>query len=136
MPFFSKSRVYAVLGASSNPAKFGHKVTAWYLERDLPVYAINPGSSPILGLVPVKNIAAAYDLTQSEHPDADGLSLSVITPPQVTKEAIKNAKGVKSVWFQPGSWDEDCVEVAKAAGIEVVTGCILVSGDSNLQAVL
>lgn len=44
----------------------------------------------------------------SQLPDARQTALSFLTPPQVTRKVLEEAKtaGVKSVWLQPGSFDE------------------------------
>lgn len=73
-------------------------------------------------------------------------SLSVITPPPVTLQILKEAKeaGVPAVWLQPGSFDDEGLRYAKTefkAGIggfeEGTVGgegwCVLVDGDRALQ---
>ena len=48
-------------------------------------------------------------------PDAPSFSLSVITPPKVTRELLKEAKeaGILAVWLQPGRFDEEGLEYAR-----------------------
>jgi hypothetical protein len=72
--------------------------------------------------------------------------LSVITPPAVTKKLLQEAKeaGVRAVWLQPGSFNDDILEYAKkefpgaAVGGDGGRGgegwCVLVDGDGGLRA--
>ncbi|KAI1481921.1 NAD(P)-binding protein [Daldinia eschscholtzii] len=147
--FFSSPQ-FAVVGASTNPAKFGHKVFTWYHAHSLPVTPINPASASIetpFGVHPtVKSLA---DL-----PDPQHTSLSVITPAPVTLNVLKEAKklGIPAVWLQPGTWDDAVLDYARGAeGAEdggyagaVVAGdggnghggwCVLVDGERGLKAV-
>ncbi|KAF5625394.1 hypothetical protein F52700_9113 [Fusarium sp. NRRL 52700] len=143
---FFASSAYAVAGASSNPAKFGHRglvVFAWYLHHDLPVTPINPGSETINALnkdhPTVPSVTALSNPTQT--------SLSVITPPAATLKVLQEAKekGIPSVWLQPGSFDDAVLKFANAPGAfeAVVAGdggrghegwCILVDGERGLKA--
>lgn len=138
--FFSSPR-FAVVGASQNPSKFGYKVFAWYHTHGLPVTPINPGTAEI------KLPSHAYKTVASPAALDDPLqtSLSVITPPAVTKKIVEEAKrvGVRAVWLQPGSFDDDILEYTKANFEAAVGGaggrggegwCVLADGDSILQA--
>jgi predicted CoA-binding protein len=57
-------------------------------------------------------------------------SLSVITPPEVTRRVVADAiaAGVKNIWMQPGAQDDQASESARAAGINVIDdgSCVLV----------
>ncbi|KAF4986266.1 hypothetical protein FGRMN_10923 [Fusarium graminum] len=140
---FFQSSAYAVAGASSNPAKFGHRVFVWYLNHDLPVTPINPGSETINALnkdhATVPNVKALPNPTQT--------SLSVITPPAATLQVLREAKekGIPSVWLQPGSFDDAVLQFANAPGTfeAVIAGdggrghegwCVLVDGERGLKA--
>ncbi|KAF5019646.1 hypothetical protein F66182_8350 [Fusarium sp. NRRL 66182] len=138
--FFSSS-AFAVAGASSNPAKFGHRVFAWYLNHDLPVTPINPGSATINALN--KDHAAVPNVTALSNPAQT--SLSVITPPAATLKVLQEARdsGIPSVWLQPGSFDDAVLKFANGAFEAVVAGeggrghegwCILVDGERGLKA--
>ncbi|KAL5119444.1 hypothetical protein ACEQ8H_002714 [Pleosporales sp. CAS-2024a] len=139
--FFASPR-FAVAGASSDPSKYGHKVFAWYLRHSLPVTPINPRA-------PTVNILARDHTTVPspaalDDPPASSYSLSVITPPAVTKQLLKEAKeaGVPAVWLQPGSFDSEGLEYAKANFKAAIGGdggdggegwCVLVDGEEGLR---
>ncbi|KAL7913238.1 CoA binding domain-containing protein [Trichoderma velutinum] len=139
--FFS-SPFFAVVGASSNPAKFGHKVHAWYLNHDLPVTPINPASKTV----------TVHDEDYPTLPDVKSLpkptetSVSIITHPGITINVLKEAKsvGIPAVWLQPGTFDKDVLDFALADGTfeAVVYGeggrgsegwCVLVDGGKALK---
>jgi predicted CoA-binding protein len=125
--FFKPHRIYAVAGASSNVQKFGHKVLAWYVDRDLPVTPINFRNETILGLSSVSNIK------QLAIPEYSTVGLSVVTPPAVSKELLQdvatlNGK-VEAIWFQPGTYDDEVIELAHKVVPVVIQDCILINGD-------
>ncbi|KAI7282926.1 hypothetical protein KC345_g3220 [Hortaea werneckii] len=140
--FFS-SPTFAVAGASSNTAKFGHKIFAWYLLRSLPAIPLNPGCSSItVGQTSHNTVASPSQL-----PDPQSTSLSVITPPAVTRELLREAKaaGVKAVWLQPGSFGDEEWEFAVKEWPGAAVGgfgegtrggegwCVLVDGDRAMK---
>jgi hypothetical protein len=68
----------------------------------------------------------------------------VITPPAVTKVLLKEAKeaGVPAVWLQPGSFDKEVLEYARANFKAAIAGnggggsegwCVLVDGEEGLR---
>lgn len=80
-------------------------------------------------------------------PDAPMTALSFVTPPSVTRTALAEAKsaGVKSVWLQPGSFDDEILKYAKDNFENTIGGfedgtvggegwCVLVDGENALQA--
>ncbi|KAI0404637.1 CoA binding domain-containing protein [Xylaria palmicola] len=143
---FFASPQFAVVGASSNPAKFGHKVLVWYQAHKLPVTPINPASDTIT--TPYGENVAVKSV--SELPDPKQTSLSVITPPPVTLEVLKEAKrvGIPAVWLQPGTFDDKVLafahgKVADGYTGEVIAGkggvggegwCVLVDGEKGLRS--
>jgi hypothetical protein len=82
--------------------------------------------------------------TALSDPPASSYSLSVITPPAVTKKLLKEAKeaGVPAVWLQPGSFDKEVLEYAQANFEAAIAGnggrggegwCVLVDGEEGLR---
>ncbi|KAF2013067.1 NAD(P)-binding protein [Aaosphaeria arxii CBS 175.79] len=137
--FFSSPR-FAVAGASSDTAKFGHKVFAWYLQHSLPVTPLNPRAPTITALSADHETVAS----PSKLADPSSYSLSVITPPAVTKNLLKEAKeaGVPAVWLQPGTFDDEVLEYARREFKAAIAGeggnggegwCVLVDGEEGLK---
>ena len=134
--FFSSPH-FAVAGASQDPAKFGYKLLAWYAARSLPVTPVTPSRSSI----DVSSTAYTTVATPLNLDSPSNTSLSIVTPPAVTRKVLKDAKeaGVAAVWLQPGSFDEEGMNFAKrefeGAAIGGMDGrggegwCVLVDGD-------
>jgi predicted CoA-binding protein len=159
--FFASPR-FAVAGASSDPSKYGHKgeqklcnavdteilighlVFAWYLDHSLPVTPLNP-RVPSITIPSVSKTTYTTTSSPSQLTNAPTYSLSVITPPAVTKTLLKEAKeaGVPAVWLQPGSFDKEVVDYARENFKAAIAGegggggegwCVLVDGEAGLKA--
>ncbi|OHX00422.1 CoA binding domain-containing protein [Colletotrichum incanum] len=142
--FFS-SNFFAVVGASSNTAKFGHKIFAWYLAHSIPAIPVNPTASTVHALG--KDHPTIPNLSALPHPKET--AVSIITPPPATLQVLREAKnlGVPAVWLQPGTFDDNVLEFARGEGgfEAVVAGfgggtrggegwCVLVDGERALKA--
>jgi predicted CoA-binding protein len=117
-------------------------VLAWYHSHGLPVTPINPTTAEIK--LPSEGYKTVATPSALEAPST--VALSIITPPSVTRKILEEAKsiGIQAVWLQPGSFDEDGLEYAKANFKAAVGGhggqggegwCILADGESALEAV-
>lgn len=112
---------FAVVGASDETYKYGHKVYKNYLSHNKIAYPVNPNLKTVLG--------------NPAFPDLNSLpekvkSVSIITPPKVTEKVVADAitAGVEHIWMQPGAESVEAIRTAEAAGINVIHGgpCILV----------
>lgn len=112
---------FAVVGASEDPEKYGHKCYASLINHGYKAYPINPKAKTILGNPAFANLAALPEKVQS---------LSVITPPAVTEKVVDDAiaHGIKNIWMQPGAESPAAVAKAQSAGLNVISGgaCLLV----------
>jgi predicted CoA-binding protein len=110
---FINKRVWAIVGASHNPAKFGNKIVRDLHSAGYIVYPINPKQGEIEGL---KVYAGLADLP--EKPDV----VDVVVPPAVTEKVVRQVQelGLPRVWMQPGSESEDAVRFCEENGIAVV----------------
>ena len=118
--FIDKKNVIAVVGASRNPEKYGHKVYKDLKEAGYKVYPVNPNASEILGDKCYPNLESL-----PERPDV----VTVVVPPRVTEKIVKACKdlGIWRVWMQPGSESDRAIQFCRDAGIKVVHGvCIIV----------
>ncbi|CAN0100033.1 unnamed protein product [Scytosiphon promiscuus] len=113
---------FAVVGASTNRSKFGNKVLRCYLWREKAVVPVNPREEEIEGQNCVKSLA---DL-----PEPREVSVSVVTPPAVTLGVVEEAGrlGVKRLWLQPGSENDEVLSKAEELGLDIIHGepCVLV----------
>ena len=112
---------FAVVGASTNRAKYGNKVLRNYLQVGREVVPVNPRADEIEGVPTVSSLA---DLPTHDH------AISIITPPKITLEVVREAAelGHRHLWMQPGAESPEAVELAEERGLEVIHGgpCLLV----------
>ena len=118
---FLASPAFGVVGASSNPHKFGNKVLRCYLQHGHRAIPVNPNESQIEGIACV---AAITDLP------AEVKSISMITPPKVTEQLVPLAiaKGIENIWMQPGAESPAAIELCRKHNINVIAdgSCLLV----------
>ncbi|KAL2256997.1 hypothetical protein VTK26DRAFT_790 [Humicola hyalothermophila] len=140
---FFQAPKFAVVGASTNTAKFGYKVFAWYVHHGLPATPVNPVAKSI----PVDGIEHATVASLGDLPDEpkDAYAVSIITPPAVTLKTLEQAKalGIQSVFLQPGTFDDTVLQYATANFKTVLAGdgghgsegwCVLVDGERGLKS--
>jgi len=118
---FLSAKTYAVAGASTKRAKYGNKVFRALVDSGRIVYPLNPMADEIEGHQAYASIADLPVIPES---------LSIITPPQVTRTVVTDAiaVGVKNIWMQPGAEDESASQAAREAGLNVIDdgSCVLV----------
>lgn len=118
---FLAAETFAVAGASQQPHKYGNKVFRALLLAERETYPLNPKKCVIEGHQAYANLADLPVVPQS---------LSIITPPRVTRQVVGEAiaVGVKHIWMQPGAEDEKAADTARNNGINVIDdgSCILV----------
>ena len=118
---FLASPAFGVVGASSNPRKFGNKVLRCYLQHGHRAIPVNPNESQIEGIACV---AAVTDLP------AEVKSISMITPPTVTEQLVPLAiaRGIENIWMQPGAESPAAIELCRKHNINVIAdgSCLLV----------
>jgi predicted CoA-binding protein len=118
---FLAAKTYAVVGASARTHKYGYKVFKALLASDRETYPLNPVTEEIDGHKAYPKIADLPIVPEA---------LSIITPPEVTRQVIADAiaVGVKHIWMQPGAEHDEASQSAREAGINVIDdgSCILV----------
>jgi predicted CoA-binding protein len=118
---FLAAKTYAVAGASARTHKFGYKVLKALLATGRETYPLNPVTDEIEGHKCYPKISDLPVVPES---------LSIITPPEVTRQVVAEAiiAGVKNIWMQPGAEHHQASESAREAGIRVIDDgrCVLV----------
>ena len=118
--FLNKRNIFAVVGASRNPNKYGYRVYKDLKEAGYEVYPVNPNTDKILG---ERCYPGLGDLPTK--PDV----VDVVVPPKVTEEIVKACKrlGITKVWIQPGSESETAIKFCDDNSIDVVHGvCVMI----------
>lgn len=118
---FLASPAFGVVGASADRSKYGNKVLQCYLQKGKQVVPVNPKEKEIEGR---PCVAAVADLPEEVQ------SISVITPPRVTEQVVRDAaaRGIKNIWMQPGAESSEAVDYCRRHNINVIAdgSCILV----------
>lgn len=119
------ARTFAVVGASTNPGKYGNKVFLSLRRHGKVVHAVNPAAAARGEQLE----GEAFYASVADLPEVPEVVVAVVPPP-VTEKIVDElaAVGVKNLWMQPGAESAKAVEKAHAAGITTVHGgpCIMV----------
>ena len=124
----NKDYTYAIIGASNNTEKYGHKVLNDLKNSGYKVIPINPKGEKILGLKTYKTLEEANE----EQKNIDVVIF--VVPPRITEDILNSVKkiNIKKVWLQPGSESKEAIEFCKENNIECVHDmCIMIRRISN-----
>jgi hypothetical protein len=109
----------AVIGASSDRAKYGNKAVRAYLRQGWTVYPVNPNERAVEGLATFRrviDIPGPVDRATLYVPPAVGLGLL---------EDVA-AKAIKELWVNPGAESDALLEKAERLGLEAIAACSIV----------
>ncbi|WFD29645.1 hypothetical protein MSPP1_000655 [Malassezia sp. CBS 17886] len=141
MNTFFHAKQYAVIGASKDRAKFGNRVLRWYQGQHLPVTPVHPALTEIEGAHAVPSLHGVID--QAAGPGAGTTSVSVITPPAVSLQVLREFSGdsrIQAFWLQPGAADGTVVQWLRSQPEDVQERivwsgpCILKQGEQLARA--
>ena len=120
----ARSRTVAMVGASNNPTRPSYFVFSYLRTKGkLQVVPINPTIAEIDGIKAYPTLAAYA--AQNGPPDIVDVFRRPADAPAVAREAI--AAGAKAIWFQYGVINQEAIDLADAAGLDVVVDrCIKV----------
>jgi len=112
--YLTECRNIAVVGASPNPEKDSHKVTAYLIEHGYTVFPIYPKEEKILGRKVYRSL--------EEIPEPVDMVVVFRKPAAVgpVADACIGRGDVKVLWTQKGIVNNEAAEKAEAAGIRVV----------------
>lgn len=114
---------WAVVGANPKPEKYGNKIYKKLVSHGYDVVPVNPVYEEVEG---VKTVGSLLDLKEPV------TCVNVVVSPKRSLQVVKDAieLGIKYLWFQPGAFNEEVIDLAENAGIEVVFhACVLVELD-------
>jgi predicted CoA-binding protein len=115
------AETFAVVGASTNPQKYGYRVYTSLKNFGKTAYPVNPRAKEIDGDTSYASVA---DL-----PETPEVVVSV-APPTVTEDLVGQLadRGITNLWMQPGAESNAAIQGAEKAGIATVHSgpCILV----------
>lgn len=113
-------KVWAVVGANQNPEKYGNMIYKKLRLRGYEVYAVNPLYDTVEGDQCYKDLKSLPKL-----PDV----INMVVSPKRSKAFVEEAAGlgIRYIWFQPGTYDDEVLDLAMKLGLETVQSCVLVA---------
>ena len=118
--FLNKKNIFAVIGVSRNPDKYGNKV---YLDLRKAGYRVFPINQKINKIYGDKCYPTLNDLPKK--PDV----VNIVVPPEITEKIVRDCKklGINKVWFQPGSESKKVINFCKNHKIKILKDiCVIV----------
>ena len=112
-------KTVAVIGASTDRAKFGNKAVRAYVKQGFTVYPVNPKETEIEGMPGFKSIA--------DVPVRPNL-ISIYLPPPVVLKVLPDiaAQGCDELWLNPGTESDAVLAEAERLGLNVIQACSIV----------
>lgn len=111
---------WAVVGANQKSDKYGNMIYKKLKLRGYEVYPVNPFFDEIEGDICYKNLTAI-----PEKPEV----IDMVVGPDKARSVIEEAAmlGIEYIWFQPGTYNDEVLDLAKRLGLKVVQACVLVA---------
>lgn len=108
-------KVWAVVGVTEDEDRFGYKIWKILKENDYTAYGVSPKYDEIDGEKIYKTIS---DLP--EKPEV----IDMVVNPKIGKSILEEAAdlGVKYIFFQPNTYNDELVAYADELGLETLTG--------------
>lgn len=110
------AKTVAVVGASTNRAKFGNKAVRAYKEQGWTVYPITPGADQVEGLRAYRSIA-----------DVPGPidRITLYLPPAIALQVLPDIAAARPAEFfvNPGADDPQVIEKARQLGLQPIQAC-------------
>ena len=112
-------KTVAVIGASSNRAKYGNKALRAYERQGYRVIPINPNEVEVEGH---RTFASVLDV-----PEPIDMA-TVYVPPEIGVRVLEDIakKGIPEVWLNPGADEPEVVARARELGLQPVIACSIV----------
>jgi len=113
-------KVWAVVGANQSPEKYGNKIYKKLKERGYEVFPVNPVYDTVEGDPCYKELSALPKVPEV---------IDIVVPPKRSKLIVEEAAklGIKYVWFQPNTYDDEILRLADELNLTVLLDCVLVA---------
>ena len=122
----ASARTIAVVGASDDPAKPGHRIPAALRRRGWQIVPVNPNDTVVLGEMTYPSISAlpeGVDVVEVFRPSDEA--------PEIVREVAR--RGIPAVWLQEGIVSEEAAALATANGLDYVENTCMGTLAHNLD---
>jgi uncharacterized protein len=104
---------WAVIGFTDDKSKYGYKIFNKLKQKGYTVYGVNPKYDEIDNIKVYNSIKDVPEKVDC---------ISMVVNPKLSSKALDDIAqlGIKYVWFQPGTFDEDVLNKAKTLGLDIV----------------
>ena len=113
LALFAATKTIAVVGASNDQDKMGHRIPSYLQSQGYEMIPVNPRGGEILGreaVASLSDIGDPVDVVQVFRPPAE--------TPGIAREAV--AMGARVLWLQLGIASEEAEKIARDGGMTVV----------------
>ena len=109
-------KTVAIIGASSNRAKYGNKALRAYERQGYRVIAINPNEAEVEGHRTYPSVLDVHDQNDL---------VTDYVPPENGERVLDDfpKKGIAEVWLNPGADEPEVVSRARELGLQPVIAC-------------
>ncbi|MHA1410586.1 MAG: CoA-binding protein [Candidatus Odinarchaeia archaeon] len=118
--FLDIKNIFAVVGVSRDPSKYGHRIYFTLRRLGYKVYAVNPNLDIVNG------DRVYHSLSElPEKPDV----VDIVVRPSVGLKVVQEAKelGISNIWLQPGAESDEIIDFCKTNNMVVVYGlCVMI----------
>ena len=120
-------KVVAVIGASSNPRKFGNRAVRAFRRQGYTVVPINPNEPEVEGL---KTYASVLDV-----PGRIDMATFYV-PPEIGEKVMPEVarKQIPEVWLNPGADSDELIALARSLSVEPIVACSIIGIGENPYA--
>ena len=117
-------KTVAIIGASTDPRKFGNRALRAFRRQGYTVIPINPKEAQVEGL---KSYRSVLDVPGS----IDMATFYV--PPEIGQKVMAEVaqKGIPEVWLNPGSESDELLRLARALKVEPILACSILGIGEN-----
>src|SRR5262249_46213497 len=113
LSIYADTRTIAVVGASADPTKAGHRIPAYLQRQGYRILPVNPRGGELFGervYGSLAQIDVPVDVVDVFRPAEEA--------PAIARQAV--ASGARVLWLQLGIASEEAREIAEAAGLTVI----------------
>lgn len=114
-----KKKVWTVIGANNDSSKFGNIIYNRLKSEGYTVYPVNPMYETVEGDKCYPDLASL-----PEKPEV----LDMVVSPKRGRAFIEEAAalGIKNIWLQPGTYDQELLDLIEEKQLTAVRACVLV----------